>query len=160
MTIRLERADGRLIRKFLLLKRQAVPIIIGGGDMNLTKKLSVLYAEDNEDSGLMLSTLLGFSGIDVSVARTVKEAVRSAESSHFDLFLLDSRFPDGSGFDLCRRLREVNSEIPVVFYTGDAGPSDKQKGMIAGAQAYLVKPEVDSVASTIFQCLGTLSQTV
>ena len=122
--------------------------------MNLTKKLSVLYVEDNEDSGEMLSTLLGFSGIDVSLARTIKEALDSARQLHFDLYLLDSRFPDGSGFDLCRQLREVNSETPVVFYTGDAGTSDKEMGMNAGARAYLVKPEVEMVASTILQCVG------
>lgn len=122
--------------------------------MNLTKKLSVLYAEDNEDSGLMLRTLLGFAGIDVSLARTIKEALDSARLLHFDLYLLDSRFPDGCGFDLCRQLREEDSKTPIVFYSGDAGQSDKQKGLNAGARAYLVKPEVDTVASTIFQCMA------
>jgi CheY-like chemotaxis protein len=122
--------------------------------MKLTKKLSVLYAEDDEDSGFMLSTLLGFAGIDISLARTIKEAVESARINHFDLYLLDSRFPDGSGFDLCRLLREVNSKTPVVFYAGDAGLSYKKEGMTAGAIAYLVKPEVDTVASTIFRCVA------
>jgi DNA-binding response OmpR family regulator len=122
--------------------------------MKLTKKLSVLYAEDDEDSGFMLSTLLGFAGIDISLARTIKEALESAQTTHFDLYLLDSRFPDGSGFDLCRQLRKVNSKTPVVFYSGDAGLSYKKEGMTAGAAAYLVKPEVDRVASTIFQCVA------
>lgn len=122
--------------------------------MKLTKELSVLYAEDDEDSGEMLSALLGFAGINISLARTIKEAVESAQTNHFDLYLLDSRFPDGSGFDLCRQLRQVNSKTPVVFYSGDAGPSFKQEGMTAGATAYLVKPEVDRVASTIFQCIA------
>lgn len=122
--------------------------------MKLTKELSVLYAEDDEDSGFMLSTLLGFAGINISLARTIKEAVESARINHFDLYLLDSRFPDGSGFDLCRLLRAANSTTPVVFYSGDAGPSHKQEGMTAGATAYLVKPEVDTVASTIFQCVA------
>jgi DNA-binding response OmpR family regulator len=122
--------------------------------MELAKKLSVLYAEDDEDSGLMLRALLGMAGINISLARTIKEAVESAQTNHFDLYLLDSRFPDGSGFDLCRRLRAVNSTTPVVFYSGDAGPSYQQEGMTAGATAYLVKPEVDSVAWTIFQCVA------
>lgn len=125
--------------------------------MRTTKELSVLYAEDNEDSGVMLRELLSFSGINVSLARTVKDAVRSAQCARFDLYLLDSRFPDGSGFDLCRRLRETDSQTPVVFYSGDAGQSYKQEGMTAGAKAYLVKPEVDSVATTIFQCVAAWS---
>jgi CheY-like chemotaxis protein len=119
--------------------------------MKSTKRLSVLYAEDNEDAGLMLLTLLGFSDIDVSVARSVKEAFQAAQNGHFDLYLLDNRFPEGSGLELCRQLHEFNREIPIAFYSGAAFATDRQKGLEAGAEAYLVKPEVDTIASTIFQ---------
>lgn len=123
--------------------------------MRSNKEVSVLYAENNEDCGLMLSTLLGLSGISVSVARTVKEALRSAQLNDFDLFLLDSAFSDGSGVDLCRHLSEIRSKTPVVFYSGYASPADRQKGLEAGARAYLVKPDVDSVAPTILQCVAS-----
>lgn len=118
--------------------------------MNLTKRLSVLYVEDNEDSGYMLSILLGFFGIDVSLVRSVKEAFQSAQNKHFDLYLLASRFPEGSGLELCQKLRELKPQTPIVFYSGDAYESDKQKGLTAGANAYLIKPEVDKVVPTIF----------
>ena len=121
--------------------------------MNLTKRLSVLYVEDNEDSGYMLSILLGFSAIDVSLVRSVKEAFASAQDKDFDLYLLDSRFPEGCGLELCQRLRELKPQTPIVFYSGDAYESDKQKGLTAGANAYLVKPNVDTVAATIFQLM-------
>ena len=71
--------------------------------MKLNQRISVLYAEDNEDSGCMLSVLLGFSDIDVLLARSIKEAFRQAQNRHFDLYLLDGKFSDGNGFDLCRR---------------------------------------------------------
>jgi len=121
--------------------------------MRSNKEVSVLYAEDNEDCGFMLSTLLGLSGISVSLARTIKEAVQSARLNDFDLFLLDSGFSDGSGFDLCHQLGKISSKTPVVFYSGYASKADRQKGLDAGARAYLVKPEVDSVAPMIFQCV-------
>jgi two-component system, OmpR family, catabolic regulation response regulator CreB len=123
-------------------------------EMKSTKEVSVLYAEDNEDSGFMLSTLLGYSGITVSLARTIKEAVQTARCSNFDLYLLDSGFPDGSGFELCRELVEISSKTPIVFYSGYGSKADRQKGLDAGARAYIVKPEVDSVAATIFQCVA------
>lgn len=119
--------------------------------MNLIKRLRVLYVEDNEDSGFMLSTLLGFSEIDISLVRSVKEAFLLAQNTYFDLFLLDSRFPDGSGLQLCQELRELKPQVPIVFYSGEAYESDKKKGLIAGANAYLTKPNVDTVAPTIFQ---------
>jgi DNA-binding response OmpR family regulator len=119
--------------------------------MKLSKRLSVLYAEDNEDSSFMLMILLGLSDIDVLVARSVKEAFESAQNRHFDLYLLDNKFPDGSGLELCQQLRAIKPQTPIVFYSGAAYETDRQKGLEAGADAYLFKPEVGTVASTIFQ---------
>jgi CheY-like chemotaxis protein len=119
--------------------------------MKRAKRLSILYAEDNEDACLMLSTLLGFSGIDVSLAHSVRETFRVAQKNRFDLYLLDNRFCDGTGLELCKQLRAFNPRTPIVFYSGDAFESDRQKGLAAGANAYLVKPETDKVAPTIFQ---------
>lgn len=113
----------------------------------------VLYADDNEDSCLMLSTMLGFSDIHTTAANTIEEALRLAQAEQFDLYLLDTRFPEGSGLDLCRKLREYNSSIPIVFYSGDARETDKAKGFTAGADAYLVKPDSDTVMPTIFRLL-------
>jgi DNA-binding response OmpR family regulator len=126
--------------------------------MKLTKRLSILYAEDNEDACFMLTTLLGFSDIDVSLARSIREAFYAAQNRHFDLYLLNSRFSDGSGFDLCRRLREFKPQTPIVFYSGDAHETDKQKGLAAGANAYLFKPDVDTVAPTILQLTSQVSE--
>ena len=120
----------------------------------------VLYADDNEDSCLMLSTMLGFSSIETTSANTIGEALRLAQTEYFDLYLLDSRFPEGSGLDLCRKLREFNSSIPIVFYSGDARETDKAKGFTAGADAYLVKPDSDTVAATIFRLLKQTTKSV
>jgi len=123
--------------------------------MKLNERLSVLYVEDNDDSGLMLTVLLGFSDIDVHWVRSVKEALQSAQERRFDLFLLDSTFPDESGYDLCRQLRKFFPQIPIVFYSGEARASDRQKGLVSGANAYLVKPEIDMIVPTIYQIVET-----
>jgi len=120
----------------------------------------VLYADDNEDSCLMLSTMLGFSSIETTSANTIDEALRLAQAEQFDLYLLDTRFPEGSGLELCRKLRAFNSSIPIVFYSGDAGETDKAKGFTAGADAYLVKPDSDTVMPTIFRLLNQTAQSV
>ena len=122
--------------------------------MQVPKRFRILYAEDNEDACLMLSILLGYSGIDVSPAGTIEQAVREAQTNQFDAYLLDSRFPDGSGEELCRQLLEMNPHVPVVFYSGDGGSIDKKKGLAAGAGAYLVKPQIDSIAPTILRLLA------
>lgn len=113
------------------------------------KKFSVLYVEDDKDSAVMLATLLGFSGIDVSLARSINEAVAAARQREFDLFLLDSKFPEGSGVELCMVLHASNPQTPIVFYSGNAFKVDKDIGLAAGAVSYFVKPYVEGVASKI-----------
>lgn len=113
----------------------------------------VLYADDNEDDCFMLSTMLGFSNIETKSANTIDEALKLAQAEQFDLYLLDTRFPEGSGLELCRQLREFNPQTPIVFYSGDAYEDDKAKGFAAGADAYLVKPDSDGIAPAVFQLI-------
>lgn len=127
--------------------------------MKESNRLSILYAEDDKDARDMLSALLGFSDIDVSFARSVEEAFQLAQNERFDLYLLDSGFPDGSGLELCRQLREFNQQTPIVFYSGDAYETDKQKGLAAGANAYLVKPDSDTIVETIFRLIPQITTT-
>jgi DNA-binding response OmpR family regulator len=124
--------------------------------MKELKRLHILYAEDDEDAGFMLSTLLGFADIDVSLARSVKKAFEDAQTECFDAYLLKSRFSDGSGSKLCRRLHEFNPQTPIVFYSADAHQTDKQKPLSAGAKAYLVKPEINTVVPTILRLTSLL----
>lgn len=119
--------------------------------MKQPKRIRILYAEDDEDAGFMLSTLLGYSDIDVSLARSVKKAFEDAQTENFDAYLLEGRFSDGSGLDLCRRLHEFNPQTPIVFYSADAYKTDKLEGLAAGAKAYLVKPEINTVVPTILR---------
>ena len=117
--------------------------------MKTPTKLRVLYAEDNQDACEIVRILLGFEDIDVIAAKTVAEAWRLAQTENFDLYLLDSQFPDGNGLDLCRQLREYSSETPILFYSGNAYKTDKQDGLDAGASEYLVKPYVGDLVEKI-----------
>ncbi len=98
--------------------------------------------------------LLGLSAIEITRGKTVAEAWQTAQTANFDLYLLDSRFPKGDGLDLCRRLRQYTPNTPIVFYSGNAREIDKQNGLTAGANAYLVKPDFDNLASSILQLTG------
>ena len=57
--------------------------------------------------------------------------------------------PRLNGFELCRQIREIDSQTPIVFYSGAAYEKDKQQGIAAGANAYVIKPEVDSLIKTL-----------
>ena len=73
-------------------------------------------------------------------AATIATGVGLATNEHFDLYLLDSRLPDGSGVDLCRELRSFDKRTPILFYSAAAYEVDKKRAMDCGAQGYLTKP--------------------
>ena len=58
----------------------------------------------------------------------------------FDLALLDVNLPDGSGFDLCREIKEIRPQLPVIFLTANDLEDDVLKGFEMGAEDYVTKP--------------------
>ena len=123
--------------------------------MNTNERLRVLYVEDNPDSFEMLRVMLGLSQIELECAGSVSEALTKAGSERFDLYLLDTGLPDGSGSSLCRTLRAVDPETPVLFYSGDAHPEKIRMGIAAGADGYILKPHSDKLAPTITQLVAS-----
>ena len=100
-----------------------------------------------------MKVLLGFAGIEVVAVPTIAEAWKLAQSDGFDLFLLDSRFPDGDGLKLCRRLRQYFLNTPIFFYSGLAFENDRKNGFDAGADQYLIKPNIDKVCESILSAV-------
>jgi len=109
----------------------------------------VLCVDDDADACEMLGLLLKFSDIETRTARTAHQALSLIEAERFDLYLLDSWLPDLDGFELCRRLRDLDPHTPILFFSGAAYETDKQRGMEAGATDYVVKPDVETVLGRI-----------
>lgn len=111
----------------------------------------VLCVDDDEDCRLMLIMLLRLALIEAKAVGTAAEALTSIAAERFDLYLLDSRLPDLDGLELCRRMRVSDPDTPVVFFSGQAYEADKLKGIEAGADAYLVKPDLEGLVASITQ---------
>jgi DNA-binding response OmpR family regulator len=109
-------------------------------------KCLILCAEDDKDTCELLSFVLGSSGYEVVPAFTFADALTKALDRKFDIYLLDNKMPDGSGVELCKQIREFDTETPIIFYSADAFPREIEEAMQAGANDYLVKPvDMDSV---------------
>ena len=119
--------------------------------MSPKARLRVLCVDDDEDSRVMLTTLLKLALIDAKAVGTGAEALSSIQAESFDLCMLDSRLPDVDGFELCRRLRAIDRNTPILFFSGAAFETDKKKGFEAGANAYVIKPDLDGLFSSIKQ---------
>jgi CheY-like chemotaxis protein len=104
----------------------------------------VLYIEDHDDTRELVTLVLEQRSVEVVSGATIARGVALAGSEHFDLYLLDSWLPDGSGLDLCRRIREFDKTTPILFYSAAAYEIDKDQAIDSGAQAYLIKPSQPS----------------
>jgi DNA-binding response OmpR family regulator len=73
------------------------------------------------------------------------------QTERFDLYVLDASLPDLDGFELCRRMRAFDPETPILFFSGAAYEADKKRGIEAGANAYVIKPDLDGLLGSIKQ---------
>lgn len=100
----------------------------------------ILYIEDHEDTQELVTLILAESNHSVTTTSSSKDALKLAREQQFDLYILDSWLADGTGIELCQRLREFDQGTPIMFFSGAAYETDKQAALDNGAQCYLVKP--------------------
>ena len=116
----------------------------------------ILLVEDHQDTREFLEVVLAQSKYEVKTASTFSEALELADTQSFGLFIFDSVLPDGSGVDLCRRVRKFDERTPIIFYSGLAYEADIKTALLAGAQAYLVKPvDLTELIDSIKKLIGT-----
>jgi DNA-binding response OmpR family regulator len=102
----------------------------------------------------MLVTLLRLALIEAKAVGTAAQALSLIQAEHFDLYLLDGWLPEIDGFELCRRMRALNSHIPILFFSGAAFEADKRKGIEAGADDYVIKPNISDLVRSIKQLVS------
>ncbi len=112
----------------------------------------ILAVDDDDDTRSVLPPLLGAHGYDLTSAASVKEGLRLAKAQDFDLFLLDFKFADGTGKELCERIREFDRETPILFFSG-THPIQQQDAMSCGAQGFVMKPDFNALRQEISRVL-------
>ena len=86
-----------------------------------------------------LSFALKKQGYEIVVARTTLEADTLWADGTYDLVILDVSLPDGSGFDFCKKIRQI-SKVPVMFLTAADEETDIIMGLDIGGDDYITKP--------------------
>jgi CheY-like chemotaxis protein len=106
--------------------------------------ISILVAEDNDVSRLLINKLLLKQGHTVTAARTGLEALTLSEQGTFDLILMDIQMPEIDGLQVAAEIRERESatgeHIPIVALTAHALKGDRERCLQAGMDDYLSKP--------------------
>jgi len=102
--------------------------------------MKILIVEDEPKVASFIKKGLEENNYDAEVAYDGLTAEKLVKSNRYDLFILDIIIPGINGLDLCRKLKEINSNIPVLMLTALGTTDDKITGFEAGASDYLVKP--------------------
>lgn len=119
----------------------------------MTKSPRILCIDSNEDTCLMLKTLLRMPELEAISVHNTEEALRLIEKERFSLYIIDFQLPFVSEVEFCKEIRKLDAETPILIYTAASYESDGTAGILCGANAYLVKPEVDEIVPTIKRLL-------
>ena len=108
---------------------------------------TILLVEDDRQTRAFLADHLCADGCDVHTADSIAAAWRTLGEASLDLAIVDLCLPDGSGFDLVRRVRgadgiasRVNPSLPLIILSGRGSELDRLRGFERGADDFVVKP--------------------
>lgn len=101
---------------------------------------TILVVDDEPTLIEAISYNLKAQGFGVLTAGDADEALQLYRTKRPDLIVLDVMLPSGSGFDICRLIRQQGERVPILMLTARIAESDRVQGLEIGADDYVVKP--------------------
>ncbi|HIW33612.1 MAG TPA: response regulator transcription factor [Candidatus Paenibacillus intestinavium] len=108
--------------------------------MGNSNRNQVLIVEDDDHIRRFVAINLDRSGFKVIEAARGSEAIESLASNRPDVVVLDLMLPDMDGFEICKKLRDIDPDIVIIILTARGQHLDKIRGLELGADDYIVKP--------------------
>lgn len=105
----------------------------------MKKRPFIVVAEDDRQTGKLLSRILELEGFDVTVVTDGKSALRLLDERKPDLLILDIIMPELDGFEVLDLVRE-RSDVPVIMLTVIPTVDSLRRALAAGADDYVTKP--------------------
>ena len=103
-------------------------------------KARIFYVEDDETLAFLTSEALNKEDYLIDHYTNGQSALQAFKKNQYDICILDVMLPKIDGFELARRIREINVSIPIIFLTAKSMNDDKIEGLMLGADDYLTKP--------------------
>lgn len=104
------------------------------------KRPRILYVEDDEALSFVTRDNLEMFGFSITWCTDGLEGWKAFHRDTFDLCILDVMLPGSDGFELARKIRKVNTDIPIIFLTARSMKEDRIHGLKIGADDYITKP--------------------
>jgi DNA-binding response OmpR family regulator len=103
-------------------------------------KTKILLVEDDQSLGFLMTEFLASKGFEVTLCKDGLTGLKTAATQVFQFAILDVMLPGMDGFNLARKIREKQSDIPIIFVTARSMKEDKIKGFSLGVDDYITKP--------------------
>ena len=100
----------------------------------------ILYVEDDDALSFITIDQLSEAGFEVTHCANGQIALDTFEKEYFDLAVLDIMLPLVDGFTIAKKIREKDTEMPIIFLSAKSMDEDRLKGFEIGADDFLVKP--------------------
>jgi len=138
------------------VQRATAPFALAAEKHGATEKQSILVVEDSITSRTLLKNILESAGYRVTTAVDGADAYIALKAGTFDLVVSDVEMPRMDGFDLTAKVRADKrlAELPVVLVTALGSREHRERGIDAGANAYIVKSSFDQ--SNLLEVIGRL----
>ena len=106
----------------------------------MQQKTTILYVEDDKTLAFVTKDNLEQNGYKIVHFEDGKIALSNLRKYNFDLCILDIMLPKMDGFQLAKKIRETNREVPILFLSAKSQTEDKIQGLELGADDYITKP--------------------
>lgn len=103
-------------------------------------RINILLVEDDQSLGYLMADFLASKGFEVTLCKDGTSGWNTFNGQTFQFAILDVMLPGMDGFTLARRIREKQSDIPVIFVTARSMKEDKITGFNLGVDDYITKP--------------------
>lgn len=106
----------------------------------MNSKAKILYVEDDEALSYVTRENLELRGYEVDYAANGEEALHKSQNNQYNICLLDVMLPKLDGYTLATKIREKDTDVPIIFLTAKSAKEDKIQGLRLGADDYITKP--------------------
>ena len=108
--------------------------------MTMEEKLHILLCEDDESLGMLLREYLEAKGYNADLCPDGDAGFKAFLKTRYDMCVFDVMMPRKDGFQLAQEIRQVNSDVPIIFLTAKNLKEDIFDGFKIGADDYITKP--------------------
>ena len=157
-TIGVESSEGKgttFTIKLPIIEQSSTTKEKSGTILPKQRKVRILVVEDEEDVRQLLSDILTSGEHEVEVAANGTEGIEMFEKGSFDLVFTDLGMPDISGWEVAKKIKEINGKVPIVLVTGwnvEIQDDEKKNNHV---DMVIQKPfQVNQVLSSVQEVMG------